>query len=101
MRLTELRPEWICPGRRFGLGVVFDCLAHGPDCRLVLFFINPLDQTPQVDTDEDDRLYARDPWTARLENLSLLEPVCIPGHWEGRLVNGVLYPDPRWTASKQ
>lgn len=89
MRLLELEPEWVSPPGRYGLGVVFACPAHGAVCRVIIFFLNPLDNWAQLPAGRM-RLHRRDPDTRGFHDLTLEGWIHDGECWGGMIIDGRL-----------
>lgn len=110
MRLTELNPRW-CNGSqwrdasgtiyavgyegcqpRHGMGMTFDCPTHRSH-RLAVFFANPVDGFPPIDTslyapDAGKPLWQRTNDDFAVMSLSPSVDASVHGCWHGFIVNG-------------
>lgn len=87
--MRKLNPEWISAPERFGLGVSWDCEVHD-DCRVEIFFSNPLDSGAPILQDK----WGRPPLHFRVGSgfgeLTVSDWINAGDCFSGRLVDGVL-----------
>lgn len=89
MKLANLGPEWVDMPPRWGLGISWRCVAHS-DCRVSVFFLNPVDGHTPVLQDKLDRppLYFR--IGSGLGSLTIADRINAWPCWRGYLVEGNL-----------
>lgn len=91
-RLDELHPEWVEGARDWGEGCSFDCLAHGPACRLLVLFSNPAGgHKPDKATMPRLPRYYR--VGSSFSTLTLMGPVDLGEHFRGHLIEGRFWPE--------
>ena len=99
--LVDLSPEWLFTGgRRYQMGLAFTCPRHFSDCRLRLWFYNPMDgELPPPAAVIDAELYPRLVYRVghSLDNLTLTpwgsedRPIAVYEHWVGYCLEGRVY----------
>lgn len=99
MKLTDLNPRWACDAdiviggvnqhfeNRHGMAISFEC-PHCRDCRLAVWFENPIDGLPP--TDDAEHLWRRDGDTFETLTLSPSIDASKVGHWHGFIRDGLV-----------
>lgn len=97
MKLTDLDPRWACDADiviggvarhyegRQGMAVSFEC-PHCRECRLAVWFANPIDGLPP--TDDATKLWQRTGETFETLTLTPSIDASKDGHWHGFITGG-------------
>lgn len=92
-RLDELQPAWVpeTSPEWGGEGVACHCVNHGPPCRMLLLFQNPLTgHKPGPALPHLPRYFRIG---SSFASLTLMSPIDLGSHFRGHLIEGEFLPE--------